>query len=251
MGRTGQRHLPFDEHFFDRERKTPEQLKELWYFLGASCVSYALHLPNRRGRHCNVWASPRRELIETIKRCLKSDHTLSYRDDGRHREWKLQIVSESLAVRLSTEYGLGQNRMEHEIPEDLPTTYLDHFVRGLYDGGGKCAVYARTPGKRSIHEHVSLRIQLSEALRNELYGILLRRANIPPGINVYNDSPRHLNFTGGAIHRIADYMYRDWGCIESHGLYVPDKLDDIVSHAGFPRPGKTATPPITASASRA
>lgn len=232
--------MPFDEHFFYQKGKTPDQLKVLWYILGVSARSYSSHRPSRRGDPCNVWSSGQRELIEIIKRCLKSEHAISYLDNGRTRQWRLQIVNEPLAIRLSTEYGLGENGSQHELPEDLPLTYLDHYTRGLYDSGGKCREYTKTPDNQSMRERVDLRIRLSEPLREGIYYILLRRANIPPAVGSYNTSPRHLIFTGDAIHRIADYMYRDWEFIESHGLYVQDKLDDIVGHAGFRQPGRIA-----------
>ena len=238
MGRTGRRPLPIDHHFFDRAGKTPDELKALWYFLGISGGSYRVDLPSRRGDSCNAWCAPNREVVEIVKRCLKSEHTLSVQKTV-YASWRLQIVSEGLAARLSTEYGLGGTRSEHDVPDELPSAYLAHYVRGLADAAGKCKVYTRAPGDTgTIPLRVDLRIRVSTSIKEGLWNVLLGKARISKTIAEYNTSSNHLVFTGESIHRIADYMYRDWAAIEQNGLYAHGKLDDIVHYARFPHPGK-------------
>ena len=192
---------PIDKHFFD------EESKEMWYVLG---VSYGTYFPERK-RPVNTWSSSHLDLIEIIKRELKSGHTTIEEEIT----YKLRFRNEHVQSKLF-ERGAIPGKKNRKFPEDIGEQYLDHFVRGFFDGNVSCS-------KTSIYNKNVLAISYpSVQFLQQLYSHLVSHASVRSGKEV-EKSP--LNLTHLDAIAVHDFIYRDWDFIQERGLYLPLKKE--------------------------
>jgi hypothetical protein len=197
-----------NEHFFDKESRA------MWYILGLSYSRYSASDTDNR----NSWYSSNFKVLKIIKRELKSKHKIGEPNSNGNRI--LQIRSQPLQDRL-VERGLGVPKNQREFPQDCDTKYLDHFIRGFFDGKVSCANYETPRANKSPYLYKSLQIYHNVPFLEELYSILVREAGVREGKMIINSS---LTFkTKGDISKIKDFIYGNLKYIKQRGLYLPDK----------------------------
>lgn len=93
---------------------------------------------NKRGAHFwNIQINDK-ELLEEIKKVIKSEHKISVRIKTKKREktsYRLQIGSKEMYGDLYN-LGMRQNKTKSLTVPKIPDKYFYHFVRGYFDGDG-------------------------------------------------------------------------------------------------------------------
>lgn len=99
-------------------------------------------LRNNRGAHFIEFHITDRQVLEQIRKVMKSNHKISIRN--RNSKWKtifrLQLGSKSLFQDLSNLGFMQQKSKVLSLPK-IPPMYIGAFVRGYFDGDG--CVYFR------------------------------------------------------------------------------------------------------------
>lgn len=105
-----------------------------------------------------TFASTDKDILEAIKKAMDSDHNLSYRvahdvtyKNGKTYKsrgiYRLRIGSKEMYEDL-LKFGLTPRKsLTIEFPENIPNQYLNHFIRGYFDGDG-CVTIKRGIGKK-------------------------------------------------------------------------------------------------------
>jgi len=187
---------PLNEHFFDRESKI------MMYILGISFSRYIPSFANNR----NSWSSTSVELLTKVKRALET--TASIGKPGKRRSRLLQVTSQHLQDKLEG-YGLGVIRSERKFPHSIRNRYLDHFLRGFFDGN----VSVTTDSSIAI-SYPSL--EFIQGVYIELVanaGIRAEREFYKPLIHLRDPD----------VDAVYYFLYRDWNFIQKHELYLPFK----------------------------
>lgn len=187
-----------NEHFFDVESK------EMWYVLG---ISFAKYNPERGGNR-NTWTSSDEDLLEIVKTSLQSEAKKGRptKKGSRNFQFRNQYLHDKLIER-----GCIYNKSERTFPENCEEQYLDHFVRGFFDGN----VSVSTDNYTSISYP-------SVSFLQKLYPMLVSHASVRAGRQV-TKSP--LQLRGQDVIAVHNFIYRDWDFIQEHGLYLLSKKE--------------------------
>ncbi|TSC91228.1 MAG: intein homing endonuclease-related protein [Parcubacteria group bacterium Licking1014_17] len=109
------------------------------YVLGYIFADGAVY-KNPRGSWFLEFTSTDKEIIENIRKLLKSEHKISkYEKNRLNSNWKnryrLQIGGKEIIAKLSN-FGIKQNKSLSVKFPSVPAKYMSHFVRGYFDGDG-------------------------------------------------------------------------------------------------------------------
>lgn len=212
-----------------------EESKEMLYLLGISFSKY--HCQKRYNKYpiC-VWQSSNREIIEKVKRLLRSEHKIqgpikykNIRKEGKSFSvYMLRIQNQKLKNDL-IRYGLGKPKKERIFPDIKNKDHIDDFIRGFLDAQTKGAVYKRmqifyrSKKRERIFKYryiyKKLSIHFNEAFNSDLEKILLKKADITPVVH----KGSNLVYQGENIQNLYDFIYGDRRYIEKHDLYLPNK----------------------------
>ena len=192
---------PINEHFFD------EESKEMMYFLGVSFSRYSASSTDNR----NTWTSSSIDLLGLVQKALETTQSI-----GRPNKWKsrnFQVRSQHLQDKLK-QYGLGIPRSKREFPCNIEEQYLDHFVRGIFDGNVSAAKsYVDIPYP-------------SEKFLQQLYPLLVLHANIRSGRRITRP---YFRLIGSDITSVRKFIYRDWDYIQECGIYLLSKKERFIT----------------------
>ncbi|MFA6270048.1 MAG: LAGLIDADG family homing endonuclease [Candidatus Paceibacterota bacterium] len=111
--------------------------REMAYVLGFFAADGYMTI-NKRGAHFwNIQINDK-DLLEEIKKSIKSEHKISVRIKKRKEEktsYRLQIGSKEMYEDLYN-LGMRQNKTKSLTVPKVPDKYFRHFVRGYFDGDG-------------------------------------------------------------------------------------------------------------------
>lgn len=122
----------FNKNFFEKWSK------EMAYVLGFLTADGAV-FTNPRGSNYFAFYSTDKEIIEKIRKILRSNHKIGIRK-RKNLKWKtgyvLQIGSKKVVNDLK-KFGIIQNKsLIIKFPKNIPEKFLGHFIRGYFDGDG-------------------------------------------------------------------------------------------------------------------
>jgi intein-encoded DNA endonuclease-like protein len=106
------------------------------------------------------FSSNDKDLLYDIKRVLQSDHPIHFipRKKKRYANGKVYVSSESFVLRIGSKrmfndlkkIGLIPNKSKIIRFPDVPKKYLDHFIRGYFDGDGCVHIQKVAKEKNSV-----------------------------------------------------------------------------------------------------
>ena len=145
---------PLDETYFnniDSEDKA--------YFLGLLYADGCNH--SKRGSIVLALAEEDVEILNQLRKFLKTEKPLSYRDNQKkHPTWKniwvLQVSSKKLSNDL-TRLGCIENKslvLKFPTFDQVPINLIRHFIRGYYDGDGGISLVRHKTGYTSVNCHI-------------------------------------------------------------------------------------------------
>lgn len=105
-----------------------------------------------------TFPSKDRDILESIKKVMESHHPIQYRPARKvlYRNGKIYESAESYRIRIGSrklfddlvKLGLTPRKsLTIKFPTDIPDEYLNHFIRGYFDGDG-CVSIKKGMGKR-------------------------------------------------------------------------------------------------------
>ncbi len=186
---------------------------EMAYVLGFFAADGSM-IRNKRGAHFIEFTSTDRELLESIRRLLKSNHKISARERGQKWQtaYRLQIGSKVMFDDL-LQLGLTPRKSKTITFPEIPSPYLSHFVRGYFDGDGNVtsSVYKRAnrpgPGRTLLSGFTSGSRRFLKLLLFQL-----RRVYGLKGGTLYYSSRGHrLYFSVRDSYRLYNVMYKNAG----------------------------------------
>ena len=131
------------ENFFDTW--TPDMAYVLGYF-AADGTMYK----NKRGSHYIGFTSTDYELLVMVKRLMNASNQIEHYDMGPSQliRYTLQVGSKKLYRRAEELRFTPNKSLTLKFP-DVPSDYLNHFVRGYLDGDGCVYIGTYTPKGRN------------------------------------------------------------------------------------------------------
>lgn len=214
------------EDFF--ETWSPKMAYVLGYFAADGCM-----FVNPRGSKYVSFSSTDWEILEKVKRLLRSKHKISVKK-RYNKNWKdsyfIQIGSKKMYDDLLKLGFMPKKENRLRFP-DTPKEYINHFVRGYFDGDGSVmyGYFKRKDRNNNItsylstcfaHANLSFLKKLSEVLRNN--------AGLEGGY--LDKKSKHLNYSKLDSKRLFDYIYNG----ASKAQYLERKYNKFVEafHVG-------------------
>lgn len=207
-----------DEHFFDTERKSREDLKRMYYVLGAWITGAKPLEVNGEGLGIE-FRSRHRDLVEKVLDHLRGNYTVSHNKESSYSFHARNVPH--LHSR-SKELGYNADKQLIQFPsEHVPKEYMPHFIRGIVDNLGITYLDGRT---------VRLNISANQNFLTSMNHELREAADIqrpPPTTDSIIYSRRD-------IAKIYGFVYSNLGSEEGKELYLPSVKQALESHlAGF------------------
>lgn len=189
-----------DEHFFDKESKRRD------YVLGAF---YACYVPQPKGGI--LFRNRNKDLVEIIKRELKSEHAIIADNRKRDSYW-IEVYRVPIMYSRLGELGLNKPKEEREFPR-VNEKYISHFVRGFFDA--KARIWTEYNKYKSIH------ILFNNLFLLDLHKMLVKYAKIQG----HEPKEDYTKYNHNDSIKIRDFIYQDWNFIKQSGLYLPSKKE--------------------------
>ena len=194
-----------DEHFFDSEGKNPEELKKMYYVLGAFYVGY-----ESCGESGIEFTSRSRSLVDVIKKLLNiHNHIKSSTQKGITYHSLRSKSAGKLRLRLE-ELGLDADKKSRTFPNDIPRRYMSHFLRGIIEN---LAFF--------YDENRKLQLSSNKGFLDNMNRVLAARAGVKRGSPKYNQ----IKYFHSDAARIYSFIYSDWKFVSKNGIYVQQSRD--------------------------
>lgn len=185
---------------------------EMAYVLGFFAADGSM-TKNKRGACFVEFRITDKEILEKMQSAMGSDHTISVRNgNSEHKTiYRLQIGSKEMFEDL---LGLGmtpQKSLTLEFP-DVPEKYLQHFVRGYFDGDGNVYLYEyqRKDRKNKISRSLSSGFTCgSKVFLEQLHKNLKRFCFLRGGSLHYRSGAHRLYYSSIDSCKLYDFMYND------------------------------------------
>ncbi len=113
---------------------------------------------NRRGGQFWCIQITDKELLENIKRAIKSEHKISVRLPNKPNEnilYRIQIGSIEMCDDLR-KIGFSERKTKNLAVPSVPTKYFSHFIRGYFDGDGNIWRGEIHKGRKTRHQVLKL-----------------------------------------------------------------------------------------------
>lgn len=201
MGRTPKK---INRHFFDKGSEA------MYYVLGALYSSY-----NPTHKNGIEIRSSSRDLVQIIKDCLESEHSIT--SDPRDKNSHCLAIYNSPYLHFKLEeMGLVKDKYGRKFPKYVPKKHLNHFIRGFFDAEAK--VKDTDTGRNTYME-----VSFNHPFLKDLHNILLQYANVQGSGPIGN----RLHYSPKDTSKIYDFIYRDWDFIKESGLYLSSKKEQF------------------------
>lgn len=170
-----------------------------------------------RGKRGNCYISfhiTDREILEKIKKVLKSNHKIAIRMRSYRKKqkdgYRLQIGSKEMFSDLE-KLGLTPNKsLTIQFPT-IPRSYLSHFVRGYFDGDGHVGITTyRRADTRSKHFRTVFSCGFTSGSKDFLKGLhkaLQKYAGLQSGSIYYSGGAWRLSFSILDTKKMFKFIY--------------------------------------------
>lgn len=205
-----------DEEFFTQW--SPNMAYILGFFAADGCLT----INQKRNNKYVEFTSTDYEIIEKIKRTLKSGHkiTTRKRDEKWLISYRIQIGSKKIFDDLIN-LGFTPNKSKTLEFPIIPLNYLSHFIRGYFDGDGHCT-FGKYQRKNRPNQTKIIRSGFTSGSQNflkKLQNILKEYAKIEGGILCFHSGAYRLSYSLINSRKLYNYLY---GNI-SQSLYLSRK----------------------------
>ncbi len=169
---------------------------------------------NSRGSRYIQFTSKDRELLEKVKKLLRSKHFITLRrrkeKSGKSRNsYELEFGSKEIYDDL-LQLGLFPRKATRLKLPDIPKGYFRHFARGYFDGDG-CISYGyykrKNRNNRSVFILLLRFISGSRSFLKSLSQKLILDAKIGAGCLTGRERGYYLGYSKNDTLRLFDYMY--------------------------------------------
>jgi len=184
---------------------------EMAYILGYFAADGSMYA-NPRGSKYITFSSIDREMLEKVKQSLNSKHKIALRK-RYNANWKdsftFQIGSKEMYGDL-VKLGFMQNKARRFHLPKVPKKYMNHFIRGYFDGDGSvtCGYTRRKDRNNKMIPYVlSCFASANYNFLKEISSVLRKNINMGKG-SIYKEGG-HLNYSKRDSIKLFNYMYKD------------------------------------------
>jgi intein-encoded DNA endonuclease-like protein len=183
---------------------------EMAYILGFFAADGYLTLNNRGANFWNIQITDR-ELLEEIKRVIKSEHKISLKKgkDNEKDLHRIQIGSKEMCNDLRI-LGMKENKTKSLSVPNVPNKYFADFVRGYFDGDG--CVFVGLIHKERKTKYLNIQViftSCSKDFLEQLRSRLENRGIFKGRIQNRNNSFYRLVYSVSASLKLYKFMYND------------------------------------------
>lgn len=194
----------FVETFFDNWSK------DMAYVLGYFAADGSMY-KNKRGSCYVAFTSTDKELITLIKKLMGASNAVeNYKSPKKtwNRRYVLQIGSKKLYQRL-IELGFTPRKSLTLVFPDIPSSFLNHFLRGYFDGDG-CASFAyyKRKNRKNLQKVLNIRIRCgSKKFIQTLQDKLTKIAYTGKGGLYFHSCAYALVYSAKDVLKLYSFMY--------------------------------------------
>ncbi len=180
------------------------------YILGYFCADGCMFI-NSGGSKFISFVSTDRELLEKLRRILKSRHKIAPKRQSRPNckpTFWLQIGSKEIYDDMLKLGLLPRKELRLKLPK-VPPKHFRHFLRGYFDGDG-CVSYGYYERKNRKSRIFLLTVRFASASKSFLNSIkqqLAQLIDFKRGCISKGDSCYYLAYSKGDSKRLFEYMY--------------------------------------------
>lgn len=195
-----------NEDFF--KKWSPEMAYVLGFFTADGNM-----IRNNRGAHFMAFYSTDFSLIEKVGNLLKSNHKISVKNKSKVNPlwrdcYQLQIGSKEIFNDLIN-LGMTPNKSLTIKMPTVPNEFLNHFLRGYFDGDGHVSVSTYQKKDRN-NKSTGIITGFTSGSKNFLEGLMriLKKGKIIRGGTLYHTDGYHLCFSTHDSLRLYNFMYQ-------------------------------------------
>lgn len=184
---------------------------EMAYILGYFAADGSMYI-NPRGAKYITFSSTDREMLEKVRWGFNSKHKISLKKRN-NKNWQdsytLQIGSKEM-YRDLVKLGFMQNKAHRFHLPKVPNKYMNHFIRGYFDGDGSVTYgyFRRKDRNYKMTPYVlTCFASANPTFLNEISSILMKNVNMGKG-SIYKKGG-HLNYSKMDSIKLFKYMYKD------------------------------------------
>ena len=182
------------------------------YILGFFAADGCLTINHKRRNKYIEFISTDYEIIERIKKTLKSTHKISFKDHHNqkwNKAYRIQIGSKKIFQDLCRLGFMPKKSLVIKFPK-VPSKYLCHFVRGYFDGDGHCSFFQSKRKDRASFRKVVLSgfTSGSRDFLKTLKDKLKKYASIDGGTLHYHRGYRLIYSTGNS-KKLYQFIYNE------------------------------------------
>lgn len=180
------------------------------YVLGYFAADGSMY-KNKRGSYYVAFTSTDKELIPLIKKLMSASNTVeSYKSPKKtwKRRYVLQIGSRKLYKRLANLGFAPKKSLTLAFP-DVPNSFINHFLRGYFDGDG-CATFAyyKRKNRKDLQKVLNIRIRYgSKKFIQELQDKLTKQVQIDHGRIYFHSRAYELVYHTKDVLKLYSFMY--------------------------------------------
>lgn len=213
-----------NENFF--KKWTPEMAYILGFFTADGSM-----IKNKRNTHFIEFQITDKDLLKKIRNTLGSNHKITKRKRNKNQKniYRLQIGSKTIFNDL-LRLGITPRKSKTIKLPKIPPKYLNHFIRGYFDGDGNVifGFYKKSGRKNKSPILLTRFISGSKVMLKEL---MLKLKNIIKvnGSLYYNDNAWRLSYSTKDSKKLFTFMYKN---INNENLIFLKRKYNIYLKAG-------------------
>jgi hypothetical protein len=193
--------------------------RDMAYVLGFFSADGNL-IKTKRNTHFFAFDSADKELIESIRTAMNSEHLVSRRISETSEWYRLQIGSKEMFEDLLN-LGVTPLKTYRMRMPSMPKQYLNDFIRGYFDGDGN--VWLGYIHKQTTNCRLTLHVAFTSgseefltSLQQSLRGLGLKGGSL---FKVKNSNCSRLSYALHDALKLSEIMYN-----VPHGLYLNRKM---------------------------
>lgn len=182
------------------------------YVLGFFAADGTLTFNRKRKNYYIEFTSTDYEIILKIKKIISAKQKISERKrkDNWKKAYRIQIGSKILFHDL-VKLGFTPRKSKLMSFPEVPFCYLNHFIRGYFDGDGfSCIAYTKRKDKTNkVRVVLSGFISGSKEFLEKLSYHLENHAGIKGGTLYFHDRGHRLTYSLKDSEKLFEFMYKD------------------------------------------
>ena len=175
-----------------------------WNELSAYWLGFIFADGHLSNNNCLEICIKDKEHIEKFKTNINSNHSISVKTINNNDYYRINMRDQHLGNRLK-QLGVTSNKTYGWTIPDIPMEYMNHFIRGLFDGDGNFNNRQYRPVIRIVSYDISVLENIIEIIKQQL-------PNVNDHIRIYNYDNRipELNISSHkAVREFLDWLYKD------------------------------------------